>query len=127
MLLAGVIVLAVAQCTLWLLDALLSWEFRGLLLDSASDQVAFNARFAIAIVVGAAINLIALAAFLLRRQGPGELVLTAVQVGNLLFSIYAAISVSAAWLLLGAAPAVATFVLLVLRRRMGAARSSATV
>lgn len=127
MLLAGVIVLAVAQCLLWLLDAVLSWEFRGLLLDSASAQVAYNARFAIAVGAGAAINLIGLAFFLLRRQGPGVLVLTAVQVGNVLFSIYAAISVSAAWLLLGAAPAVATFVLLVLMRRMDAARSSAIV
>jgi hypothetical protein len=72
--------------------------------------------------VGAVVNALALIVFAMRRRPWSELALAAAQVGNILFSLVASLAVSPAWLLLGAAPALATLILIVVLQTHGDAR-----
>jgi hypothetical protein len=80
-LLVGTVVLAVAQCALWLFSASVMWSLRNL--GFPAYQAEHNARFALALFVVAAINALAVIAFLGRRRERGWLVLAAVQLGNI--------------------------------------------
>jgi hypothetical protein len=117
-LLVGIVVLAAAQCGFWLIGAWSAWSV-GSWLSSL--------QFAIALSIGAGLNVLALLAFLIRRWEWGRVLLPAVQVGNVLFALVASATVSPAWLLLGAAPAVATLLLILLRRKANATRSAASL
>jgi hypothetical protein len=65
----------------------------------------------------AAINIVALIGFFVRPRRWGELVLAAVLLGNIAFSVWAFVfRDNAYWLLLGGAPAGVTLVLLLLLR-----------
>jgi hypothetical protein len=72
---------------------------------------------AVAITVGAILNALALIVFALRRPVWGELAVGAAQVANVLLSLVASVAVSPGWLLLGAAPALAILILVVMLQR----------
>ena|ERR1700694_2923125 len=110
-LLAGTIVLATAQCGSWLFDALIAWSAGGWLVSTL---------LALELTIGAGLNILGLLAFLLRGWGFSRSAFPAVQVGNVLFSVGASLLISPAWLLLGAAPAIATLILYFLFRRADA-------
>ena len=116
-LLIGTIVVAIAQCGWWILGGWVLWDVRGLMLQPDSPYIAVNARFALAVLVVAAINVFGLVAFLLRPAGWGGLLLIAVLLGNIGFSagmwVY---KNDIGWFLLGAVPATMTLVLLLLQR-----------
>jgi hypothetical protein len=107
-LLAGTIVLAAAQCGSWLFDTLIAWSAAGWLVSTL---------LALELTIGAGLNILGLLAFLLRGWGFSRSAFPAVQVGNILFSVGASVVISPVWLLLGAAPALATLILFFLFRR----------
>jgi hypothetical protein len=114
----GAVVLALGQCGWWIISAWMVWYFRGLMLDPSSPQIADNARFALALLAVAAINIGALIGFLVRPMRWGGLVLTAVLLGNIAFSLWASVSRdNFAWLLLGGVPAAVTLVVVLLFRK----------
>ena len=104
----AIIVLAVAQCFFWVAGAWIG--------QSVGPWIT-PAPLANALIVGAVLNVAALALYLSRQSPLGEWVLAAVQGVNLAFSLVASVLVSAAWLPLSMAPALATLVLIFLRHR----------
>jgi hypothetical protein len=82
--------------------------------------------FAIALSVGAILNVLGLLAFAIRSRSWGTPTLGAVQVGNILFALAASVAVSPAWLLTDAAPALVILILVIAFRRSEATRSEAT-
>jgi hypothetical protein len=114
LLLIGIVTLAAAQCLFWIFGAVIGW--------SACCWLT-PIWLAIAMSVGAVVNALGLIVFATRRRVWGELALGAAQIGNILFSIVASRTVSPAWLLSGAVPALATVGLVVVLLR---ARNVAT-
>lgn len=107
-LLIAAVTLAAAQCGFWLIGAWIGLHLVGWLV---------TVPLTVSLCIGASLNVLALLAFLLKRGSWGTRAFAAVQVGNILFSLVAAMLVSPAWSLLGAAPALATlFVQLLLSR-----------
>ncbi len=109
--------LAGAQCLSWASDAAIAWSARGWLVDS---------RFALALWVGAGLNLLGLLAYLVRRLRWGRSALAAVQVGNILFSLAASVVVSPVWLVLDTAPALVTLILILALRRTDVTSAAAS-
>jgi hypothetical protein len=107
-LLAGTIILAVAQTCFWLIGMWIALHLVGWLV---------SVPLTLGLSIGAGLNVLALVVFLTRRRAWGTPAFVAVQVGNVLFSLAASVLVSPTWLLLGVAPAVATLMLHLLQRR----------
>jgi hypothetical protein len=107
-LLAGTIVLAVAQCCFWLIGMWIALHLVGWLVSGP---------LTVGLSIGAGLNVLALVAFVTNRRTWGTPAFVAVQVSNVLFSLAASVLVSPAWLVLGAAPALATLILHLLLRR----------
>jgi hypothetical protein len=114
----GIIVLAIAQCFDWISGAAIAWSASGWLVDP---------RFALGLWVGAGINLLGLVAFLFRRLRWGTPALAAVQLGNIIFSLAAAVLVSPVWLLFGTAPAAITLVLILVLQKKEAPSSAGSL
>jgi hypothetical protein len=108
-LLAGTITLAAALSAFWIIGASIA--------SSICCGWLVSRDFAIALSVGAAVNVLGLLAFLIRRQSWGMPILGAIQVGNILFALAASVAVSPAWLLFDAAPALVILVLALLYQR----------
>jgi hypothetical protein len=104
----GALTLAAAQCLDWTFGAWIGW--------SAGEWLT-PLWLAVALTVGAVVNALALIVFVMRRRGSGEQTLAVAQVGNILFSVVASLAVSPAWLLLDAAPALATLILVLMLQR----------
>ena len=123
----GTVVIAVAQCMLWLFLAIGSWFMRAWVIPPSSAEVADNTRFALALLVVLSLSVIAVVAFLLRPLGWGGIVLAAVEAGSVVFSVFAAVSrADPVWLLIVGSSAATAVVLVFLLRRTGALRSSTT-
>jgi uncharacterized membrane protein len=103
LLLAGTIAVAGALCLFWIGGAWIGWSICCWLISM---------NFALALTVGAAVNVFGLLAFLVRRQRWGIRILGAVEVGNILFALAASVLVSPTWLWLDAAPAAVTLILI---------------
>ena len=91
----GIVVLAVVQCLVWLVAGSIVWSFRDLMVGTGSPDAADNARFAIAIFAGAAINGIALVPFLLRPRR--WFLLIAVQIADLVVTLAESLLISEWW------------------------------
>jgi hypothetical protein len=113
---AGTITLAAALTAFWLFDAVIGW--------SVCCGWLIRPGFVIALSTGAALNVFGLLAFAIRGRSWGMPTLGAVQVGNILFALAAALVVSPAWLLFDAAPALVILILVVLLKRFEPQRSA---
>jgi hypothetical protein len=100
--------LATVQCFFWIFGALIGWSACCFLTPL---------WLAIAMTIGAVVNAVALIVFAMRRRAWGQLVLAAAQVGNIVFALVASLTVSPAWLLTDAAPALTTLILVVMLRK----------
>jgi hypothetical protein len=115
-LLTGTITLAAALSAFWVFGAKVTW--------SVCCGWLVSRDFAIALSIGAALNILGLLAFLIRRRTWGKPILGAVQVGNILFALVASAAVSPAWLLFDAAPALVILILVLLLQRSEARRAT---
>ena len=116
----SIVVLTLVQCGWWAFSGWFMWSLRGLMLEPSSPQIAENARFAVAMLVVAALNFGALFCFLARPQTWGRSLLATVLIGNTVFCSWASLSrENIGWLLLGGVPAVLTLILVVLFRSRG--------
>jgi hypothetical protein len=104
-----------AQILIWLVAGSVVWSFRSLVVGAGSIQDANNAGFAVAIFVGAAVNAIALLAFLLRKSGSGWLVLIGVQIVDVAVTVAEGALVSPWWWLIGIFAGVTIALLYLLR------------
>jgi hypothetical protein len=95
----------------------LAWEARGWIIKEST---------AVVLWVGSGLNLIGLLVFSFRRLRWSTSTIAAVQMGNILFSLAASVTLSPAWLLLGTAPALVTLILILALRRTDA-RSAASL
>ena len=91
---------AAVECVIWFFAASILWSLRNLLVGPSSSQAADNARFALVVYAATGVNVIALLAFLLRRRGWSWWLLTAVQTGDLVTSLLAALLLSPTWWLI---------------------------
>ena len=105
-LLAGVVLIGLAECAFWALTAAFAWAFRDFILcwtqaecAARSSIVATRTVEAAAFSAVLALNLVALGVFLANRQRPGLLVLSALQVVDLAITVvYGAIfAASSEW------------------------------
>jgi len=113
----SIVVLTLVQCGWWIFSGWFMWYLRGLMLDASSPQIAENTRFAVAMLVVAAMNIGALFCFLARPETWGRLLLAAVLIGNIAFCSWASFSrENIGWLVLGGVPAVITLTLVALFR-----------
>ena len=113
----SIVVLTLVQCGWWAFSGWFMWYLRGFMLEPSSPQIAENMRFALAMLVVAAINIGALFCFLARPQTWGRLLLAAVLIGNIAFCSWASLSrENIGWLVLGGSPALVTLILVVLFR-----------
>ncbi len=108
LLIIGTVALAAAQCLFWIFGAVIGWSACCWLTPM---------WLAIAMTIGAVVNALGLIVFATRRRVWSELALGTAQVGNILFSIVASLAISPAWLLFGAAPALAALSLVVVLLR----------
>ena len=109
----GIVGLAVVQVLFWSFFAIVAWGLRNWLVDPLSAEAVGNTHFALALFTLAALNVIAVAASLLVTRRWAWMVLGAVQLGNVLFAVFATVTKgSLAWSVLAAAPAVVTLVLM---------------
>jgi hypothetical protein len=115
---AGTVVLAAALSAWSIFGALVGWR--------VCCGWLISIDFAIALSVGAALNVFGLLALVIRSRSWGASALGAVQVGNVLFALAASVAVSPAWLA-DTAPAVAILVLVLLFRRSWAGGPGPTV
>jgi hypothetical protein len=111
----AIILLALVQTGVWAFAGSVEWSFRDLLVGAGSSEAVANERFAIALFVGAAINLMALVPFLSGVRS-GWLVLTLVQVVDALIAAAAALLVSMDWWLVIFVAGVTTLLLIAWRR-----------
>ena len=93
----GVLVLGLAQFLVWLAAGSIVWSFRNLMVGPGSSGAANNTRFAVAIFGAAVVNGFALLIFLRQSRGWGWLILLAVQIGDLVFSLAAGFYISTWW------------------------------
>jgi hypothetical protein len=114
----GTITLAATLSAWWIIGAWITW--------SVCCGWLVSMDFAIALSVGAALNVFGLLAFVIRSRSWGTSTLGAVQLGNVLFALAASVAVSPAWLV-DVAPALAIFILVLLFRRSWAGVPEATV
>lgn len=96
----GIVALVVVQCLVWVVAVSIVWSFRDLMVGTGSHEAADNARFAIAIFAGAAINGIALVPFLLQQRGWGWVLLIAVQIADVVVTVAEALLISEWWWLI---------------------------
>lgn len=108
LLFVGALSLVAVQCLFWIFGEQVGW--------SACCWITPK-WLAIAITVGAVVNVLALIVLALRRPAWGEPAVGAAQVVNILFSLVASVAVSPAWLLFGAVPALTTLILIVVLQR----------
>ena len=109
----GIVGLAVAQVLFWLLFAIVAWGLRNWLIDPSSAEAVGNTHFALALFAVSGLNVIAVAASLLGTRRWAWMTLGAVQLGNVLFALFATVTKgSLAWSVLAAAPALVTLVLM---------------
>ena len=113
------VALAAAQSLDWIIGAWTGWSAGEWiappwLAGGAAGEWFAPLGLAIALTVGAVVNVLGLIVFAMRRREWGDRALAAAQVGNILFSLVALMAVSPAWLLFIAAPALVTLVLVVL-------------
>jgi hypothetical protein len=125
-LLVAVLVLAIVQCVLWLVSAVVMWSIRNLALPQTSLQGGYNARFALALLAVGVINVFAVIFYMRRRTGRTGKLLAAVQAGNILVSLWASIdrNNNFGWLLIDGVPAAVTLLLLYGLRRAETAPSA---
>ena len=114
--LTGIVVVGLAECLGWFFVFGLGWSLRFLFVGPESPEAADRTRWALVILALAALNSIALLAFLIRRRGWGRILLTGVQIGDLAFASIALVVVEAHWSLFAAA-AILMLILLLLYRR----------
>jgi uncharacterized membrane protein len=107
-LLLGTVSLAFAQCLFWIVGAWLGWLLCCWLTP---------AWLVTALTAGAVINVVALILFAARRRTWGQPVMAVAQLANLLFSLFAWLTVSPAWLLFSSVPSLATLILVALEQR----------
>ncbi|TMC72466.1 MAG: hypothetical protein E6J18_05045 [Chloroflexi bacterium] len=107
-LLVGTITPAAALSAFWIFGVLIGWSACCWLTPM---------WLAIAMTVGAALNVLGLVVFLIRRRSWGTPILGAVQVANILFALAASVAVSPAWLLLDGAPALVILILVLVFQR----------
>ena len=87
----AIVILAVAECALWLVAGLVQWTFAGFSLGPVySAQVAEGARASLTELAWGALNVVGLIAYLLRGRGWGRWLMAAIQVANLAVTIYLA-------------------------------------
>jgi hypothetical protein len=85
----AIISLALAECVLWLLGAIVQWDFAGFSLGPVySAQVAERARESLTEFAWGALNLVGLIAYVLRGRGWGRWLMAAIQLANLAVTIY---------------------------------------
>jgi hypothetical protein len=109
-LLAGVAVLVVTQCLVWVVAGSIWWSFRGLMAGGpASPHGADDAHFAIAVFIAAAVNGAALVPFLLLRRRWSVILLIVIQALDALVALPLTLLISVWWILITivAAPTIA--------------------
>lgn len=119
-LLIGIVVLVVVQCLVWLVAGSIVWSLRDLMVGGGSPEAAHNARFAISIFAAAAINGIALMAFLLRQRGWGWLMLIVIQSVDVLTTLAGTLLISTSWGLITVVAALTIAVLYLFQRSTAA-------
>ena len=112
----GIIGLVIAQCIVWLVAGSIVWSFRDLMVGSGSPQAAHDTQFALAIFVGAAVNLVALVPFLIRSGGLSVVLLLAVQAADLVVTLIEGVLVSPWWWLITVAAGLTLALMYVFRR-----------
>ena len=86
-----IIIVALAECVLWLLAAAFTWTFAGFSLGPVSPaQVAEGERISLTEFAWAAFNIAGLIAYVLRGRGWGRWLMAAIQLVNLTVTIYLA-------------------------------------
>jgi hypothetical protein len=115
----AIVLLALLQIGIWVVAGWISWDFRYLMIGPRSPEVINRERFAIALFIAAAINLIALVAFLLRLRW-GWSLLTLVQIADAIVSLTLLVIVSTDWWLVTAPAAITTLLLFAWRRKQPA-------
>lgn len=104
------------ECIGWFFVASILWSFRFLLVGPWSPEAADRTHWALLVFAGTAFNCIALIAFLIRWRGWGWLVLSGVQIADLIFSLTATVVVEAHWGLFSAGAALMLILLFLFRR-----------
>lgn len=124
LLVAGTIVLVVAECLLFVLLVTAGWAFRDLMLPPGDPEIALRTRTVFANAAWLAVNLIGLVGYVYRKQGFGRSVVLIVLAFDILNSLFAAVgfilasdtSTAVQWFLLTVIPA-AALVLVLLQRQ----------
>jgi hypothetical protein len=111
----AIVLLALVQISVWVFAGWISWDFRYLMIGPGSPEVINRERFAIGLVIAAAINLIALVSFLLRVR-LGWLFLTLVQIADAIVSLALLVTMSSDWWLVTTLAAITTVLLFAWRR-----------
>ena len=123
LLVAGTIVLLIAECLLFVYLVTVGWAFRDLMLPSGDPEIAVRTRTVYANAAWLAVNLIALVGYVYRKQGFGRSVILIVLAFDILNSLFAAAdfilksdsSTAVQWFLMTIIPA-AALVLVLLQR-----------
>jgi hypothetical protein len=123
LLLAGTLVLLVAECLLFVYLVVVGWIFRELMLDPGSPEVAVRIRTVFANGVWLVLNLIGLGSYIFRRKGFGRSVILFVLAFDILNSLYAAVrfnlesdsTTAVEWFVLTLIPATALVLVLMQR------------
>ena len=113
---AATIILAATLSAFWIFGAWIGW--------SACCWLV-RMDFAIALAIGAVLNVLGVVAFVIRSRGWGTPTLGAVQIGSILFALAASVAVSPAWLVFDGAPALVILLLLFQRSKGGSPEGSA--
>ncbi len=121
LLVAGTIVLLIAECLLLVFLVTVGWEIRGFMLHPGDPEIAVRTRTVYANGVWLALNLIGLAVYLYRKEGFGRSVILIVLAFDILNSLFAAAgfilrgesSTAFQWLLLTLIPIAALVLVLV--------------
>ena len=124
LLVAGTIVLVVAECLLFVLLVTAGWAFRDLMLPPGDPEIAVRTRTVFANAAWLAVNLIGLVGYVYRKQGFGRSVILIVLAFDILNSLFAAVgfilasdgSTAVQWSLLTVIPAAALVLVLVQRQ-----------
>jgi hypothetical protein len=90
LLVAGTIVLVIAECLLFVYLVTVGWAFRGLMLPPGDPEIAVRTRTVYANGAWLAVNLIGLVGYLYRKEGFGRSVILIVLAFDILNSLFAA-------------------------------------
>jgi hypothetical protein len=123
LLVAGTIVLLIAECLLFVFLVTVGWAIRDFMLSPGAPEIAVRTRTVFANAAWLAVNLIGLVGYVHRKQGFGRPVILIILAFDILNSLFAAVgfilqsdsSTAVQWFLLTVVPA-AALVLVLLQR-----------